>query len=53
MCYCIAWLPINLYNILLDAKMDLFGDNIETLLVLYVVCHIVSGIFVRFTKKIT
>ena len=52
MCYCIGWLPVNLYNVLLDAKTDLFGDNIEIILVFYVVCHIVSGIFVRFTKYI-
>ena len=46
MVFCISWLPLNLLSVCLDAKTDLFGDDIETTLIIFVACHLVSRCYV-------
>ena len=41
MVFCVAWLPLNLIGILLDAEADLFGDNIEAMILTFIACHLV------------
>ena len=42
MVFCVAWLPLNLIGILLDAEADLFGDNIQAMILTFIACHLVS-----------
>ena len=39
--YSTSWFSLNLINVCLDAKNDLF-ENLETVIVVYVFCHLVS-----------
>ena len=43
MVFCIAWLPLNLISIILDAGFNLFGDNTEMTLLSFIACHLVSN----------
>ena len=43
MVFCIAWLPLNSISIILDAGIDLFGDNTEMTLLSFIACHLVSN----------
>lgn len=36
--FCLSWLPLNLYNVVVDLHNP-FGDDTETMLVVYAVCH--------------
>ena len=42
MVFCVAWLPLNLIGIILDANEDFFGENAEEITLLtYISCHLV------------
>ncbi|KAK4319864.1 hypothetical protein Pmani_009250 [Petrolisthes manimaculis] len=36
--FCLSWLPLNLYNVVVDLHNP-FGEDTETMLVVYAVCH--------------
>ncbi|XP_045104745.1 neuropeptide F receptor-like [Portunus trituberculatus] len=36
--FCLSWMPLNLYNVIVDLHNP-FGDNTELMLVVYAVCH--------------
>lgn len=36
--FCISWLPLNLYNVVVDLHNP-FGEDTESMLVVYAVCH--------------
>lgn len=42
MVFCVAWLPLNLIGILLDAETNLFGDDTELMILTFIACHLVS-----------
>lgn len=39
--FCLSWLPLNLYNLIVDFSNP-FGDDLETMLVVYAVCHMMG-----------
>ncbi|XP_069178257.1 neuropeptide F receptor-like [Procambarus clarkii] len=39
--FCVSWLPLNLYNLVVDF-VNPFGDDMETILVVYAVCHMMG-----------
>ncbi|XP_042223028.1 neuropeptide F receptor-like [Homarus americanus] len=39
--FCLSWLPLNLYNLVVDFHNP-FGDDMETMLVVYAVCHMMG-----------
>ncbi|XP_071548338.1 neuropeptide F receptor-like [Panulirus ornatus] len=39
--FCLSWLPLNLYNLVVDFYNP-FGDDMETMLVVYAVCHMMG-----------
>lgn len=39
--FCLSWMPLNLYNVIVDLHNP-FGDNTELMLVVYAVCHMVG-----------
>ena len=42
MVFCVAWLPLNLIGIILDANKDFFGEHAEEITLLtYISCHLV------------
>lgn len=36
--FCLSWLPLNLYNVIVDLHNP-FGEDMETMLIVYSVCH--------------
>lgn len=39
--FCLSWLPLNLYNLIVDFSNP-FGEDLETMLVVYAVCHMMG-----------
>ncbi|XP_037794763.1 neuropeptide F receptor-like [Penaeus monodon] len=39
--FCLSWLPLNLYNLIVDFYNP-FGDDMEKLLIVYAVCHMMG-----------
>ncbi|KAK8380799.1 hypothetical protein O3P69_008023 [Scylla paramamosain] len=39
--FCLSWLPLNLYNLIVDF-CNPFGEDLETMLVVYAVCHMMG-----------
>ena len=39
--FCLSWMPLNLYNVIVDLHNP-FGENTELMLVVYAVCHMVG-----------
>ncbi|MPD05394.1 Neuropeptide F receptor [Portunus trituberculatus] len=39
--FCLSWLPLNLYNLIVDFYNP-FGEDLETMLVVYAVCHMMG-----------
>lgn len=39
--FCLSWLPLNLYNLVVDFYNP-FGDDMETMLVVYAGCHMMG-----------
>ncbi|KAF2365580.1 G protein-coupled receptor rhodopsin-like [Trinorchestia longiramus] len=39
--FCLSWLPLNLYNIILDFTNP-FGEDTDTMLTVYAVCHLLG-----------
>ena len=44
MVFCVAWLPLNLIGILLDAETDLFGNDMGKMILTFIGCHLVSNL---------
>lgn len=40
--FCFSWLPLHLVGVVLDAKPDLFGNDMEAMTLTFVVCHLIG-----------
>ena len=39
--FCLSWCPLNMFNLIVDVY-DPFGDDTETMLIAYCVCHVIG-----------
>ena len=42
--YCLSWLPLNLFNILADAGVPVFGTSQQAMTSGFIVCHLVTNL---------
>jgi neuropeptide Y receptor len=45
--YCLSWLPLNLFNVLADAGVPVFGSSTEAVIIGFICCHLVK-ILIKF-----